>query len=68
MEHSQNLDKLVEGFLGNTLKGKVGGENFDESIVSHQTFPRQSFVLHIHSHLVYIFGINIMLSHFWLSF
>ena len=62
MEHSQNLDKLVEGFLGNTLKGKVGGENFDESIVSHQTFPRQSFVL-----AIYIYSINLVTLYIYLG-
>ena len=36
MEHSQNFDELMVAFIGNTLRGKVSGENFDESIASRQ--------------------------------
>ena len=36
MKHSQNFDELMVVSIGNTLRGKVSGENFDESITCHQ--------------------------------
>ena len=36
MEYSRNFDELMVAFIGNTLRGKVNGENFDESIASRQ--------------------------------
>ena len=41
MEHSrnfdeQNFDELMVAFIGNTLRGKVSVENFDESIANRQ--------------------------------
>ena len=51
MEHAQNFDeqnfdKLIVGFIGETLRGKVSRENFDESLAIAQicqTFPPSNF-------------------------
>ena len=41
MEHLRNFDEynfdeLMVAFIGNTLRGKISGENFDKSIASCQ--------------------------------
>ena len=36
-------------FIGNALRGKVNGENFDESIGSRQNLSHQSFALYSNS-------------------
>ena len=46
MEHSQNFDKLIVGFKGETLRDK---ENFDKSLTTHrihQCFLHQNFALY----------------------
>ena len=42
----QNFDKLIVGFIGDTLRGKVSSENFDETLAIHQicqSFPLTNF-------------------------
>ena len=39
MEHSRSFDELTVHFIGNTLRRKVDGENFDKSIASRQNSP-----------------------------
>ena len=43
MEHLRNFDELnfdelMVAFIGNTLRGKVSGENFDKSIATRQNW------------------------------
>ena len=39
----QNFDKLNAGFIGETLREKFSRENFDKSLVIHQTFLLSNF-------------------------
>ena len=49
MKHSRNRvtsNKLMVALIGNTQRGKTGGENFDKLITSHQNlsdFPLSKF-------------------------
>ena len=45
-DEQRSFDKLIVGFIGKTLREKVGRENFDESVAIcqiHQTFPPSNF-------------------------
>ena len=43
MHRSQNFDELLMGFIGETLREKIGRENFDESLAICQSCPPSNF-------------------------
>ena len=43
MGHARNFDEFIIGFIGETLRGKVSRENFDESLAIRQSFLPSNF-------------------------